>query len=165
MHQNTHLFNLYSIFSLYAPCWQDWKAYPHNGLDATDLYVLENLQRSNFNIEAGNGQMFYYQPKVIEGVTAKLHSNYPHYQEWVIIKFWFALIRRLDKHLLEQYFGTPFDELPLSPGEKELLKKFGVGSLNQLIQKYTDADLRQSPLFGLVLQLCAIYSPSKTIAA
>lgn len=156
MNRNTHLFNLHSIFNLFAPCWNDWKAYAHNGLGATDIYVLDNLKQSNFEVDAGNGQMFYYQPKVIEGVTAKLHSNYTHYQEWVVLKFWFTLLKRFDKSLIDFYFELPLASLPLTHTETELLKKFNVKNIEQLINEYPDKEMHKPELFGLVMQWMSI---------
>lgn len=164
MQTTTQLLNLKALAGLYAPCWQEWCQYQFNGLTEHDIYVIDNLRAADFKQEPGKVQMFYFQEAIVEETVTRLKSNLAHYQEWVLIKFWFGLLNRLDKNMFDHYFGTAFDELPLSPQEKTILKKFGVGSINQLIKTYSDEHLKQPQLFGLVLRFYSIQLQTKTIA-
>lgn len=159
MKTDTHslLTELKTVFANYAPLWDAWQNYQFNGLSKEDVYVLTVQKQQKYSYSPGDSLMFYNKDKAIESVLEKLKVNYPHYQEWVVMKFWFSLIRRLDKHLLDHYFGLSFDDLPLSLEEKNILKQFGVSSINQLFQTYTDEDLKQqSSLYNLVVGILSL---------
>jgi len=149
---------LSSLYNLYAPCWQEWCQYRFCGLNAQDKTTLEQLNQNNFDAD---GQSL--NPYLLNALYTKLKRSYPHYQEWVFMKFCFSLMNLFDKNLNEHYFNLPIKKLPLEDEEKLLLRAFGARTINQLISRFSEKDFKQPHLFGLVLRFYSSQLLTKTI--
>lgn len=158
MNQSADINALKSLFSLYAPCWQEWRQYQFCGLNAQDKSALEALSQNNFVVD---GQSL--NPFLIKALYTKLNRSYPHYQEWVCMKFCFSLMNLFDKNLHEHYFNEPIKKLPIVDEEKLLLRAFGARTINQLISRFSEKDFKQPHLFGLVLRFYSTQLFTKTI--
>lgn len=142
---------IYTVFKYYEPCWHDWQQYKYCGLNETDKYVVNAHLNSQFEFSAGDTLMFYNRPKVVDSVKNKLETNFESYQDWVIDKFQFALIKLLGAHQVEQVFYCPILFLNINQELKEILMRLRGSNLMEIIGPLPHNELKNKAAFNIIL--------------
>jgi hypothetical protein len=154
---------LQQIVSLYAPFWLEWSEYKFNALSVKDSLVINTLLKNKFKISTTPKSEFYISPKKINRLILKLKNNYSHYQEWVIIRFQFILLKKMCEGNRELLYGIPIQQLPIDAELIEVLLRFKANSLVELFTLYNDKAFKDKIFFAYILKFKARYLQVESI--
>jgi hypothetical protein len=131
---------LKKIYSEYALLWEDWIQYEFNDLSEEDIHLI------NFYVAKNIGVIDYlryrHHNNHLKSSINKLNASFPEFQEWVVLKFQFILLRLAFKMDFEIFFGTDIEHLQLSEEFKNKLKGFNAKNLDTLFRNYSEDDFK-----------------------
>jgi hypothetical protein len=137
-------------FGLYLPFWMEWKEYEFNGLTATEIYMIEVQAKNNFKNNMDDSFMFYNQLDTLKNLIHKLSENFEEFQDWLIIKFQFSIVKFSQGINLELFYKIPIAELQLPQILIQNLQEFNCKNLEELFAKYSDKDFRNPTEFKTI---------------
>ena len=107
--------------------------------------------------------MFYNRIEIINKITLKLKSNYNKFKEWAINCWLHTLIKIAVNNDFEIFLVKPIENLNISKKLKTILKKFGVNTIKEIIETYTEKDFRDGEIFKNILKFQGTLHNQKTI--
>ena len=151
MNIKPELQDLKQIYDLYKLFWKEWTIYKYSGLNDKDVSLVAFYLKIDFDFYACDNLSVYDSRLALARLNEKLRANYCNYQDWVIKKFQFTIIKDCLKNDFEINYSMPIKKLNVDVKLSKILLRFNFNNLQQLFGHYTDETFRDKVAFGHIL--------------
>ncbi len=143
---------------LYLKFWEEWTKSDHCFLDEKEIQLMNDVRQRDFCFGFSGFGTYFKEGRKLRKLDEKLQNELHQYKEWIAYTFLMELVKISKTKGGETFFYEPIIKLAIPHELKFHLVKMNVGTLKELIDKYSDTYLVINPLFEHIVNFKSSYA-------